>query len=652
MPTPRAPTPPLWLTSRAATSVAFSCLLAVAALLLSPGGALANWPAEGLVVCQDCDPDQPFIAPDGSGGAYIVWRDVRDASDDVYLQRVTVEGSIAPGWPLSGLPVCTAPESQVDYLVLRDELGGVLVAWTDYRDQTVTGTDIYAQRILPDGSLAPGWQVNGMPVTRLPGIQFAPLVAPDGAGGVFVTWYDLNTSDIYLQHLGPTGEVAPGWPPDGLPISTLPAFQGAPQVVPDGAGGALLAWGDLRDGTRDLYAQRVTAAGQVLWAGDGVRMLTDRAIRAVVADGAGGAYAAGATLGPTFDQHYYLQRFSGAGTLAAGWPANGVAICTAPEERGGLHMVPDGAGGVLIAWGDYRDRFESEVFAARIGADGARLPGWPVDGLRVTDNFQHDNGPDLAPDGQGGAYLCWEREIGAGGPLMVVQHLTGAGTVAAGWPAAGLTLPIAADGAGGAIVTWEHGSGIRAQRLVVDGPVAVALSLVSVVAAPDRVALVWQGAEGAGLSATVERRGEDERWRALAVLEPDGRGRLAFVDRDVRAGSRYGYRLRYRDQGVERLTAETWVDVPAALVLALEGFRPNPAVGPPAVAFTLPDASPARLELLDVGGRRILSREVGSLGPGRHLLRLDQGPPLAPGLYVLRLAQGGRLLIARGAVIR
>ena len=244
---------------------------------------------------------------------------------------------------------------------------------------------------------------------------------------------------------------------------------------------------------------------------------------------------------------------------------------------------------------------------------------------------------------------------------MAVQHLTGAGTVAAGWPAAGVVLPanvrqtrprIAADGAGGAIVTWEHGSGIRAQRLVVDGPVAVALSLVSVVAAPDRVALVWQGAEGAGLVATVERRGEDERWRALAVLEPDGRGRLAFVDRDVRAGSRYGYRLRYRDDGVERLTAETWVDVPAALTLALEGFRPNPAVGPPAVAFTLPDASPARLELLDVSGRRLVGREGGALAPCRPLLRLDQGPPLAPGLYVLRLAQGGRLLIARGAVIR
>jgi len=65
-----------------------------------------------------------------------------------------------------------------------------------------------------------------------------------------------------VRHLTSTGEVAAGWPAGGLPISTLPASQIAAQVVPDGAGGALLAWADFRDGTIDLYAQRVTAEGR------------------------------------------------------------------------------------------------------------------------------------------------------------------------------------------------------------------------------------------------------------------------------------------------------------------------------------------------------------------------------------------------------
>ncbi len=53
--------------------------------------------------------------------------------------------------------------------------------------------------------------------------------------------------------------------------------------------------------------------------------------------------------------------------------------------------------------------------------------------------------------------------------------------------------------------------------------------------------------------------------------------------------------------------------------LELEGARPNPAVaGQLTVAFTLPNAEPARLELIDVSGRRLAARDVGSLGPGRH----------------------------------
>jgi hypothetical protein len=75
-------------------------------------------------------------------------------------------------------------------------------------------------------------------------------------------------------------------------------------------------------------------------------------------------------------------------------------------------------------------------------------------------------------------------------------------------------------------------------------------------------------------------------------------------------------------------------------------------VGELQVWFTLPDAKPATLELLDVSGRRVLAREVGALGAGRHTVRLDPGARVAPGLYWMRLRQGARTLLARGVVIR
>ncbi len=94
------------------------------------------------------------------------------------------------------------------------------------------------------------------------------------------------------------------------------------------------------------------------------------------------------------------------------------------------------------------------------------------------------------------------------------------------------------------------------------------------------------------------------------------------------------------------------VSAPAAPALALEGARPNPALHGLTIAFTLPNASPARLEVVDLAGRRVASREVGSLGAGRHVLDLTEGASFRSGVYWLRLCQGGRTLTAKVAVLR
>jgi len=90
----------------------------------------------------------------------------------------------------------------------------------------------------------------------------------------------------------------------------------------------------------------------------------------------------------------------------------------------------------------------------------------------------------------------------------------------------------------------------------------------------------------------------------------------------------------------------------APAALALEGAWPNPARGQElAVRFALPNAAPARIELVDVSGRRVVAREVGSLGPGRHAVDLAAGRPLPSGLYLVRLAQGGQMRVARVVVL-
>jgi hypothetical protein len=177
-------------------------------------------------------------------------------------------------------------------------------------------------------------------------------------------------------------------------------------------------------------------------------------------------------------------------------------------------------------------------------------------------------------------------------------------------------------------------------------------SLVSADARPDHVTLVWEIGGSSPASASIERRTQSADWVALASVAPDGAGRVHFEDHGVVAGGRYAYRLRLGSGAGSTTTGETWIEVPAALAFALEGARPNPTSGPLAVAFTLPSAARATLEVLDVTGRRVRSRTIESPAVGRQLLSLEGDAALAPGLYFVRLRQEQRTAQARVAVVR
>jgi len=89
------------------------------------------------------------------------------------------------------------------------------------------------------------------------------------------------------------------------------------------------------------------------------------------------------------------------------------------------------------------------------------------------------------------------------------------------------------------------------------------------------------------------------------------------------------------------------VDLPSEL--ALRRIGPSPARGAVVVECALPEARPATLELHDIAGRCVATREVGSLGAGRHPIML--GSRLPAGVYVVRLTQGGRGQILKVAVL-
>lgn len=88
---------------------------------------------------------------------------------------------------------------------------------------------------------------------------------------------------------------------------------------------------------------------------------------------------------------------------------------------------------------------------------------------------------------------------------------------------------------------------------------------------------------------------------------------------------------------------------PPPVAFAIHGVRPTPSRGAIHVELSLADARPARLELIDVAGRRVASRDVGPLGPGRH--RVNLAADLRAGVYLVRLTQGDRSRTAKAVVL-
>jgi hypothetical protein len=182
-----------------------------------------------------------------------------------------------------------------------------------------------------------------------------------------------------------------------------------------------------------------------------------------------------------------------------------------------------------------------------------------------------------------------------------------------------------------------------------DGSTATLASLIDVDASPERVLLHWRLGESG--TARLERSTSLTSWIGVGEVHSDGTNDVRFEDHRIEAGAHYTYRLSVRSDGEWASADEVRVEVPIGPALSV-ALRPNPAKGSAlTVQLSLAHREPARLELLDLAGRRVLAREVGSLGPGEHVVDLAEGMRIRPGVYMLRLVQGQSVRSTRVAVL-
>jgi hypothetical protein len=594
--------------------------LAAFAVLGLCGVAHAQWNSCGVpLVTNPNNQYLPVTASDNAGGAIIAWADRRVATPSgtrrwmIYAQRVNNLG--VPQWLADGVQVA-ADTARVDSVfdqeapaILADGAGGAYVAWVDKHE--FPSTDIYLQHI--DAAGVPAWATSdgGLGVCKAVNVQQNPDLVSDGASGVIVTWQDCRNGvnfDVYAQRVNAAG--VPQWAANGVALCTAANSQFRPRAASDGNNGAIVVWYDERyvnasGGSKDLFAQRVSGAGVPLWKISvpdivwpdslngfpvlgplGDEFAGEQQVPELIPDGAGGAIIAcedsrSALVSATFD--IKAQRLDATGTQL--WSSSGIVVSSAANDQRNPKLCSDGAGGAIFTWYDYRKgaNADADVYANRLNASGTLQWGTATTGVALCSLSGHQLVPQAVTDGAGGGIFVWYDERGTS-PSLYTQRLNSVGSPQ--WAANGINIcgvpygaaarSIISDGSGGAIVAWQDGRTINT----------------------DIYAARVDNAGGLGIP------------NSLLGVGDNGSGGLS-----------------------------------------LAAPRPNPTSRGMSVRFVLPVMGPATLELLDVTGRLIEHHEVGAFGAGSHVLELGRGAALHAGLYFVRLRQNGRSVYTKATVI-
>jgi predicted lipoprotein with Yx(FWY)xxD motif len=114
------------------------------------------------------------------------------------------------------------------------------------------------------------WARDGISVCTAPQDQFSQQIMPDGVGGAVIAWMDSRggNNNIFSQRARPDGRML--WAADGVAVCFERHDQRYPQIASDGARGAIVTWIDFRATRYDIYAQRVGAGGANRWTPNGV----------------------------------------------------------------------------------------------------------------------------------------------------------------------------------------------------------------------------------------------------------------------------------------------------------------------------------------------------------------------------------------------
>jgi len=246
-------------------------------------------------------------------------------------------------------------------------------------------------------------------IAHLSGGNDEPKMACLPDGSCYVGWYHNVAGpinfEIRLQYLNPLGE--PQFGADGLLISAHENDTSTTgwDMIADSSGNAVMVFPDLRTGSHNLFAYRISPAGAFLWGADGIGISENPDFNPAptMTETAFGEFAfVWSRLPASGDGDIRMQRLLSSGE--AELPVGGVIVVADPGNTPTFpDVIPAGGNNVIISW--VIDFMVRNVRAQKFNANGN--PQWGLDPVLIFSptTVQFGYRPLLQSDSANGLYM-------------------------------------------------------------------------------------------------------------------------------------------------------------------------------------------------------------------------------------------------------
>lgn len=337
--------------------------------------------------------------------------------------------------------------------------GGAIYVWSDTK---LGERDLWAQKVDASGNTVWG---EPLLIDGKPDRQEDPVITRTSDNNYIIAWIDFSDDpdgNVYAQKVNNQGSLL--WQMGGKPVCVISGTQIALNIEPDNSGGAFIVWSDSRNPSKDLYGQRLDANGNPVWTANGIPIANgdgDEEQNTMLPDGEGGLMIA-YTHSYVGAEDVYAKRFDANGNMV--WPQT-LVLTNAPGNQGKVRMAPIAPGEFVFTWEDQRNT-DPDIYAQKVNIAGQTL--WPdpfiVFGDSGTPSFCPQRSPRIVGTSDNAVVVVWEDfRLDDQNPDLFAQKINSAGNLL--WGAGGVAFGVGefaqsgarldADSNGGCYIVWD-----------------------------------------------------------------------------------------------------------------------------------------------------------------------------------------------------